>query len=149
MFKSSQNATLAERYDGTSLALNPNVSTLSDVGGWLWLLIANLGFSAIRNLVDVMTGQEALYARGIALISVVTAGAGVFFLVKKDKRGVSLAKYTFGLYIGIFGLALIGSNAQGPDTALFMKGLLSSIVWLTYLFVSKRVKAVYFPAVAE
>lgn len=146
MFKSHA-STMAERYEGTPQAVNPAVDA-SAIQGWLLLLLVNLFFGTLINFLGMFTTADT-FGRVICFIAAVTAGPAAYLLMQKDKRGVRLAKWHFGFLIVCYALAIYGSQTEHgfDDSAIKSVGyLLKSMVWFAYLFVSKRVKAVYFPA---
>jgi hypothetical protein len=149
MFKSfkSHASTMAERYEGTPQAVNPNAPALSDIGGWLLIFIFGTAFSTLRNLSDAI--QTAGFARAFLLLLVCLSGTAVVLLLRRDKRGVTVAKWYLGSMFLLNALSAWGSFIPPANPEIGAKCityLFTSMVWFTYLFVSKRIKAVYYPA---
>jgi hypothetical protein len=147
----------SNRTHNISLALaaaNPATTTMPNptaIQGWLLWLIFNLCLSAVINFGDLFITPDTL-GRSVSFVIMALAAPAAYFVLKKDRRGVTLAKWYFGVEAVLFALSVyVSQTAQGFDdnTGKYVTYLLKSIIWFTYLFVSKRVKAVYYPAAVQ
>ena len=116
---------------------------LVGVGGWLLLLVIKLwAGAAVRILVGITLPNhlEALLNIGFGVLS----GTAAFLLTSKNRKGVLLAKIFLIAEAAYYVLELLPpTSVDNPfKTAGFF---VASILYLIYLFRSKRVKNTYFP----
>jgi len=120
------------------------------IGGTLLLLIVVLGVVSIQTLLTWVGVLGALHHPGSRLIAAAWACSGAYglvccaLLVLKDRCAPRLAALWF---IAVVVLAVVNSlhnySVTGTFTPLFLFTIFHSGIWLTYLSISKRVKATY------
>ncbi|MGA2338517.1 MAG: hypothetical protein ABSF75_01380 [Terracidiphilus sp.] len=118
-------------------------SKLVGIGGWLLLLIIKLwAGTALRILAGAALPNhaEGMLNVGFGLLS----GIAAFLLTTKNRKGVLFAKIFLIVEAAYYVLELLPPiSVDNPvKTAGFFA---ASILYLVYLFRSKRVKNTYFP----
>ena len=83
-------------------------------------------------------------AIGIGLVLAALAFSSAVLILRKNPRGILLSKVFIGSNLLVTILAVIGSvgdaNALGASSAVMGRVMLSSLIWITYLHQSVRVK---------
>jgi hypothetical protein len=125
------------------VATSPD-ARLTGIGGWLLLLIIKLWIGAVvRFLVGIADATHPVGVLNLAFAAL--GGAAAYLLGSKSPKGVMLAKIVLAADACYYVLELLPpiSVANPFKTAGF---LVASILYIAYLFLSKRVKNTYFPA---
>jgi Protein of unknown function (DUF2569) len=120
------------------------------IGGALLLLIVVLGVVSIQTLLTWVGVLGALHHPVSRLIAAAWACIGAYglvccaLLVLKDRRAPRLAALWFiaAVVLGVVN-AVHNYSVTGTFTPLFLFTIFHSGIWLTYLSISKRVKATY------
>jgi hypothetical protein len=116
---------------------------LIGIGGWLLLLVIKLSIGALTRLIGGLA--ELNHPVGLVnLAFALVAGVSAYLLVRRSPKGVLLAKVFLGAEAFYYVLELLPptSVANPFKTVGFF---CASILYLAYLFRSKRVKNTYFP----
>jgi hypothetical protein len=117
---------------------------LIGIGGWLLLLVIKLSVGGLTRLL----GGLAESNHGVGLLNIafgVIAGIAAYLLMRKNAKGVLLAKIFLGAEALYYVLELIPpTSVANPFKTLGF--FCASVLYLAYLFRSKRVKNTYFPA---
>lgn len=125
----------------------PSLDTSSDVklvgvGGWLLLLVIKLSVGAVVLILAGIAGTNrvgSMLVIGLGVLSGITA----FLLTTGNSKGVLLAKLFLGIEAAYYAFELLPPVSDNPyKTTEF---LILSILYIIYLFRSKRVKNTYFP----
>jgi len=120
------------------------------IGGALLLLIVVLGVVSIQTLLTWVGVLGALHQPVSRVIAAAWACIGAYglaccaLLVRKDRRAPRLAALWFiaAVVLGVV-TSVHNYSVTGTFTPLFLFTIFHSGIWLTYLSISKRVKATY------
>ena len=119
----------------------------SGIGGWLAFFIVGLfvngtmlSFESLNMPLDASNTLPMLMGLSLAVL----AFSAAVLLLRTNPRGILLAKVFIGTNLLVHGLAIVGSlgdaRAVGAASADMGRVLLFSLIWITYLQQSVRVK---------
>ena len=119
----------------------------SGIGGWLAFFIlglfvsgAILSFESLNLPLDASNALPMLMGLSLAVL----AFSAAVLLLRTNPRGILLAKVFIGTNLLVHSLAIVGSlgdaRAVGAASADMGRVLLFSLIWITYLQQSMRVK---------
>jgi hypothetical protein len=116
---------------------------LIGIGGWLLLLVIKLSIGTVVRLLAGIAESNHLVGL-LNLAFALVGGVSAYLLVIKSPKGVLLAKIVLGGEAVYYLLEVVPpiSVANPFKTAGFF---CVSVLYLAYLFRSKRVKNTYFP----
>lgn len=138
------------RTAGPKQAMAAGAPSTTGIGGTLLLLIVVLGVVSIQTLLTWVGALGTLHHPVSRLIAAAWACIGAYglvccaLLVLKNRRAPGLAALWF-IAVVVLGVvnAVHNYSVTGTFTPLLLFALLHSGIWLTYLSISKRVKATY------
>ena len=117
------------------------------IGGWLVVFIFALFASGLASAFESLNmpfDASNAMAIGIGLVLAALAFSSAVLILRKNPRGILLSKVFIGSNLLVTILAVIGSvgdaNALGASSAVMGRVMLSSLIWITYLHQSVRVK---------
>ena len=122
------------------------------IRGWLaWFIVVVLGLGGIMGGIVFTVGflRESNYVSAlIGAASVVLAALALVFMCKKNPKGVFFAKAYLTLHFILAGFELVLGTAAGATEGhelriVALRSIISSILWLAYIFHSKRVRNTY------
>jgi ribosomal protein L40E len=144
----SDGTTKAQSTSGKLLKEEPSEKkSPSGIGGWLVFFIFGLfasglasGFASLNMSFDASNAV----AIGIGLVLAALAFSSAVLILRKNPRGILLSKVFIVSNLLVSILAVIGSvgdpTALGASSAVMGRVMLSSLIWITYLHQSVRVK---------
>ncbi|MFI5420046.1 MAG: hypothetical protein ACHQ1H_03680 [Nitrososphaerales archaeon] len=112
---------------------------LAGIGGWLTLLLLKLWVGSAIRLVSVFVAPSHLDSTINAVFAIVGV-ATAYLMTVKNSKGVLLAKIFFLMEALYYFLDFAAE--RNPKSIGWTIG---SLVWILYLFFSKRVRNTYYP----
>ena len=119
----------------------------SGIGGWLAVFIFGLFASGLASAFESLNmpfDASNAVAIGLGLVLAALAFSSAVLILRKNPRGILLSKVFIGSNLLVSILAVIGSvgdpTALGASSAVMGRVMLSSLIWITYLHQSIRVK---------
>jgi hypothetical protein len=116
---------------------------LVGIGGWLLLLIVKLWIGSVVLIFSGIVGTNHLGTMLVIGLGVLS-GAAALLLTITNRKGVLLAKIFLALEAAYFLFELL-PPVSSDNTFKTTEFLILTVLYLIYLFRSKRVKNTYFP----
>lgn len=114
------------------------------VGGWLLILVIKMWVGMVVRGLGGIADSDTLVVLLLNLSLAALAGVGAYLLGRKNAKGVLIAKIYLALE-AVYYLAALVAPAQGSNQFKMTGFFVASILYLLYMFRSKRVKNTYFP----